>query len=108
MFDRGISIDTIELIYFIAVCNICILLLLLDNFYKLYRKVKSDFTLGFLIFVFLLFVKNLAHAFIVLPIMIAGNIHGGSIVSYDITTALIPDVLELIALSIFLYLTRRY
>lgn len=108
MFDRGISIDSIELIYFIAVCNICILLLLLDNFYKLYRKVKSDFTLGFLVFVVILLIKNLAHAFIVLPIMVAGNVHGSSIVSYDITTAIIPDILELIALSLFLYLTRKY
>lgn len=81
----------------------------MDNFVRLYKRVKSNFTLGFLLFAVLLLVKNISHAFLVLPLIVIGDVHASSLLGYNIiTVALIPDTLELLALSIFLYLTREY
>ncbi|MDO9518126.1 MAG: hypothetical protein Q7J10_08780 [Methanosarcinaceae archaeon] len=53
--------------------------------------------------------KNAFHAFLLLPLIILGDIHASSTLGYNVVTvALVPDTLELIALSLFLYLTREY
>ena len=107
--NGGSTILITDLIYFIAVCKIIILLVLVDNFYRIYTSLKSNFTLGFLLFALFLLVKNIAHAFLLLPIIVLGDIHASSVLGYNVVTvALVPDTLELIALGIFLYLTREY
>lgn len=54
-------------------------------------------------------IKNLAHAFLLLPIIVLGDIHASFVLGYNVVTvALVPDTLELIALALFLYLTREY
>ena len=82
---------------------------MVENFARLYLRVKSDFTLGFLLFTILLLIKNIVHAFLVLPYVIVENFHAQPIMEYGtLDLVLIPEIVEFIALSIFLYLTRKY
>ncbi|MDW7776970.1 MAG: hypothetical protein SCH39_11655 [Methanosarcinales archaeon] len=100
---------SVNIVYAVAVCNIIILLFLMENFYHIYKNFRSDFTLGLLLFTVLLFFKNVVHAWLVLPFIVVGSLHSGSIAGFRIVNiSLIPDILELIALSIFLYLSRKY
>ena len=72
-------------------------------------SLKSNFTLGFLLFAIFLLIENLVHAFLLLPIIVLGDLHASSALGYNvIAVALVPDTLELIALFIFFYLTREY
>lgn len=100
---------SVNIVYIVAVCNIIVLLFLLENFYHIYKEIRSNFTLGLLIFTVLFLIKNLVHAFLVLPFIVMGDIHAIPIIGNKIVIiSLLPDLLELIALSIFLYLSRKY
>lgn len=104
-----VNIESPEIIYYVAAGNIVLLLLLVDNFAKLYKRLESEFTLGFLLFTLLLLMKNIIHAFITLPDIMIHNIHAGYGIEPNAPSVfLIPDILEFIALAIFLYLTRKY
>jgi len=107
--DGGSIIQITDLIYIIAACKIIILIVLVDNFIRIYNNFRSNFTLGFLLFVTFLLIKNVFHAFLLLPLIILGDIHASSTLGYNVViVALVPDTLELIALSLFLYFTREY
>lgn len=88
-----------------------VLLVLLDTYVRLYREIKSDFTLGFIMFSAILLLQNIAHAYIVLPLVIESlplsNPHILVLGYTDFPAAIIPDALEFIALCVLLYLARK-
>lgn len=64
--------------------------------------------LGLLLFSLLLLLESIVHSLLVLPFLSIGDVHASPIIGHKIINiSLIPDFLELIALSIFLYLARK-
>lgn len=86
----------------ISIINLIILTYLIYTFAKKYREIKSEFTLGFLLFALALWLRTFFAAPIV-KIFIFG-ISTASIVD---PYRLIADVFELFALGIFLYISTR-
>ena len=88
------------------------LLVLLVSYLQIYAKIKSNFTLGLIIFTIALLLQSLSRAImllliiasppppIVYPIII-------NLLGYNPVYVVLPDVLEFIALSILLYFTRE-
>ncbi|VVB92874.1 Uncharacterised protein [uncultured archaeon] len=89
-----------------------LLLVLLVSYLEIYRKIKSNFTLGLIIFTIALLLQSLSRAVLLLLIIqnppephlypIIVNLLG-----YNPIYVVIPDALEFIALSILLYFTRE-
>ncbi len=86
----------------ISIVNLSILTYLIYAFAKKYREIKSEFTLGFLLFALALWFRTFFAAPIV-KIFIFG-ISTASIVD---PYRLIADVFELFALGVFLYISTR-
>lgn len=86
--------------------------MLLVSYLQIYAKIKSNFTLGLIIFTIALLLQSLSRAImllliiasppppIVYPIII-------NLLGYNPVYVVLPDVLEFIALSILLYFTRE-
>ncbi len=89
-----------------------LLLVLLVSYIEIYRKIKSNFTLGLIIFTIALLLQSFSRAILLLLIIasppprevypIIVNLLG-----YNPLYVIIPDALEFIALSILLYFTRE-
>lgn len=89
-----------------------LLLVLLVSYIEIYRKIKSNFTLGLIIFTIALLFQSFSRAILLLliiaspppqhvyPIII-------DLLGYNPIYVVIPDALEFIALSILLYFTRE-
>lgn len=89
-----------------------LLLVLLVSYIEIYRKIKSNFTLGLIIFTVALLLQSLTRAILLLliiasppppvvyPIIV-------DMLGYNPIYVVIPDALEFIALSILLYFTRE-
>ena len=89
-----------------------LLLVLLVSYFEIYRKIKSNFTLGLIIFTVALLLQSVSRAIMLLliiasppppqvyPIII-------NLLGYNPIYVVIPDALEFIALSILLYFTRE-
>ncbi|MGZ7048561.1 MAG: hypothetical protein ACXVH2_07655 [Methanobacterium sp.] len=89
----------------VGIANICLLLALLYVYLKNYRKLKSKFTMGLLVFVSLLLLQNVVSTlFLGLNIILGMGPHG-----FDIDRPQFPlssiNIIQLIALSILLYIT---
>lgn len=88
------------------------LLVLLVSYIEIYRKIKSNFTLGLIIFTLALLLQSISRAVLLLLIIadppppavypLIVNLLG-----YNPIYVVIPDALEFIALSILLYFTRE-
>ncbi len=99
-----IGIGTILAIV-VGIANICLLIALLYVYLKNYRQLKSKFTMGLLVFVSLLLLQNVVStSFLVLNVVLGMGHHG-----FDIDRPQFPlssiNVIQLIALSILLYIT---
>ncbi|MCZ7381242.1 MAG: hypothetical protein O8C64_06695 [Candidatus Methanoperedens sp.] len=89
-----------------------LLLVLLVSYFQIYSKIKSNFTLGLIIFTVALLLQSFSRAILLLliiaspppqqvyPIII-------NLLGYNPIYVVIPDALEFVALSILLYFTRE-
>lgn len=99
-----IGIGTI-LAIIVGIANICLLIALLYVYLKSYRQLKSKFTMGLLVFASLLLLQNVVSTlFLALNMILGPGNH-----SFDIGRPEFPlssiNVIQLIALSILLYIT---
>ncbi len=86
--------------------------MLLVSYFEIYSKIKSNFTLGLIIFTIALLLQSISRAVMLLliiasppspqfyPIII-------NLLGYNPIYVVIPDALEFVALSILLYFTRE-
>ena len=88
------------------------LLVLLVSYVEIYRKIKSNFTLGLIIFTLALLLQSLSRAVLLLliianppPVQVYPLIV--NLLGYNPIYVVIPDALEFVALSILLYFTRE-
>ncbi len=87
------------------------MLVLLVSYVEIYRKIKSNFTLGLIIFTIALLLQTISRA--VLLLLIMANPPPVSVplivslLGYNPLYVVIPDALEFMALSILLYFTRE-
>ncbi len=89
----------------IGVANICLLVALLYVYVKNYKRIRSKFTVGLVVFASLLLLQNIITTlFLVLNLLMGGHLHG-----FDIDRPQFPlssvNLIQLIALSILLYIT---
>ncbi len=89
-----------------------LLLVLLVSYIEIYRKIKSNFTLGLIIFTLALLLQSVSRAVLLLliianppPVTVYPLIV--NLLGYNPLYVVIPDALEFIALSILLYFTRE-
>lgn len=89
-----------------------LLLVLLVSYIEIYRKIKSNFTLGLIIFTLALLLQSLSRA--VLLLLIIANPPPEAVyplivnlLGYNPLYVVIPDALEFMALSVLLYFTRE-
>ncbi|VVB89759.1 Uncharacterised protein [uncultured archaeon] len=88
------------------------LLVLLVSYFEIYSKIKSNFTLGLIIFTIALLLQSFSRA--ILLLLIIGSPPKGeaypmivNLLGYNPVYVVIPDALEFVALSILLYFTRE-
>ena len=108
----GSFIQITEIAYYVSAGNIVLLLVLLISYFQIYSKIKSNFTLGLMIFTVALLLQSFSRAIMLLLIMnspppehvypIIINLLG-----YNPIYVVIPDILEFVALSVLLYFTRE-
>ncbi len=89
-----------------------LLLVLLVSYIEIYRKIKSNFTLGLIIFTLALLLQSISRA--VLLLLVIANLPPAPVyplivdlLGYNPIYVVIPDALEFISLSILLYFTRE-
>jgi hypothetical protein len=81
--------------------NIVLLIILIVNYASIYIKTKSEFTVGLMLFAMFFLMKDIAWSPFV--VMLAGfNVFGLG------PFAFLPDLFELIALTVLLYLSVKY
>lgn len=89
-----------------------LLLVLLVSYIEIYGKLKSNFTLGLIIFTVALLLQSFTRAILLLLVIAAQpspELYPIVIkyIGYNPVYVIIPDALEFIALSILLYFTRE-
>ena len=89
-----------------------LLLVLLFSYFEIYSKIKSNFTLGLIIFTIALLLQSFSRAILLLliiasppPVQVYPLII--NLLGYNPVYVVIPDALEFVALSILLYFTRE-
>jgi uncharacterized membrane protein len=104
-FPGGYFPGDIELYYtaktVISTINIAILIILLITYIGIYRKTKSEFTIGLIIFSIVLLLNVLASS----PLVIQG--FGFRLLGLG-PFAMLPDLFTCVALIILLYLSVKY
>ena len=97
--------DDIELYYTIravlSTVNIALLVVLFGTYLSIYIKTRSQFTVGLLIFAVVFLIKDVAASPFTMNLFNFGMSGLGPF-------AFIPDLLELAALSVLLYLSWKY
>ncbi len=87
------------------------MLVLLVSYVEIYRKIKSNFTLGLIIFTIALLLQSISRAVLLLLVITSRppDVYPFIIqlLGYNPVYVVIPDALEFIALSILLYFTRE-
>ncbi|HMK54549.1 MAG TPA: hypothetical protein VK444_07185 [Methanobacteriaceae archaeon] len=102
-----LSVGLIYVAFALGVANVCLLIGLLNAYWKTYREVKSGFTIGLLYFASFLLLQNiLSTIFIALPLLIPIEFHGSEIGGPRLPLLLI-NIVQLIALSILFKITRK-
>jgi hypothetical protein len=89
----------------VSTINIALLLVLVITYLSIFLKTKSEFTIGLLIFSLVFLLKDIASS----PFM-SGTFGFGlfGIQPFQLWFVLLPDVFELAALSILMYLSIKY
>jgi len=88
------------------------LLVLLVSYIEIYRKIKSNFTLGLIIFTIALLLQSVTRAVLLLLILANEPTMKDypfivNLLGYNPLYIIIPDALEFMALSVLLYFTRE-
>ena len=95
----------IELFYIartvVSTVNIALLVILIATYVSIYVKTRSEFTIGLLIFAVVFLMKDLTASPFVIGAFGFGLFGLGPF-------ALLPDLFELVALSVLLYLSVKY
>jgi hypothetical protein len=107
----SLSLGLIYAAVILGVANICLLLALINAYWKTYKQVKSEFTIGLLYFsTFLLLQNIMSTLFIALPFIIPGEfylselqaeLHGPRL------PLLMINIVQFVALSILFKITRK-
>ncbi len=85
--------------------NIVLLVVLLITYLSIYLKTRSQFTVGLLLFALVFLIKDLAASPLLLWVFGFGFFGAGPFVLWFV---LLPDLFEIIALSVLVYLSIRY
>jgi hypothetical protein len=91
----------------ISTINISLLLVLVITYASIFLKTRSEFTIGLLIFALVFLSKDIASSPLLLGIFGLG-MFGMGIGPFMTWFAILPDLFELAALSILLYLSVKY
>ena len=90
-----------------GIANVCLLLGLLMAYWKTYREVKSEFTIGLLYFASFLLLQNIvATIFLGVQLFVPPNFHFSEIHGPRLPLFLI-NIVQLIALTILFKITRK-
>jgi hypothetical protein len=90
-----------------GMANICLLLGLLYAYWKTYKEVKSEFTIGLLFFASFLLLQNIFSAiFLTLPLIIPIEFNGPELGGPRLPLIII-NLIQLVALSILFKITRK-
>jgi hypothetical protein len=99
------AVGDIELFYMartiVSTVNIVLLVFLIVTYASIYIKTRSEFTIGLLIFAIVFFMKDLTSSPFVTGVF-GFQLYGLG------PFALLPDLFELMALTILLYLSIKY
>jgi hypothetical protein len=103
--------NSIVIVMFVAasigIANVCLLLGLLHAYWKTYKELKSEFTIGLLYFAsFLLLQNTLSTIFLALPLIIPIEFHGSELGGPRLPLLLI-NIVQLIALAMLYKITRK-
>lgn len=91
----------------VGIANICLLLGLLNAYWKTYKEVKSGFTIGLLYFASVLILQNVVSTiFLAFPLIVPIEFHGPEIGGPRLPLFLI-NIVQLVALSILFKITRN-
>jgi len=91
----------------VGIANVCLLLGLLHAYWKTYKEIKSEFTIGLLYFSSFLLLQNiLATIFIALQLIIPIELHVSELHGPRLPLFLI-NIVQLVALSILFRITRK-
>jgi hypothetical protein len=91
----------------ITTINIALLLVLVITYASIYLKTRSEFTVGLLIFALVFFMKDIVSS----PLLLIGvgfGLFGFGVGPLALWLVILPDLFELIALSLLLYLSVKY
>jgi hypothetical protein len=102
-----ISLTLIIIAVAVGIANVCLLLFLLNSYWKTYKEIKSGFTIGLLYFSTVLLLQNIVSTiFIAIPLLIPIDINVSELHSPRLPLFLINGV-QLVALSILFKITRE-
>jgi hypothetical protein len=93
----------------VTTINIALLLVLVITYASIYLKTRSEFTVGLLIFAFVFLMKDVVSS----PLLLIGGLgfglYGlGPLGAMAIWFVVLPDLFELVALALLLYLSVKY
>lgn len=101
----GLAIISVALVA--SVANVCLLIGLLNAYWKTYKEVKSEFTIGLLYFATFLLLQNIVSAiFLALPLITPITFQGSELHGPRLPLFLI-NMVQLIALSILFKITKK-
>jgi hypothetical protein len=104
---RQISMLLIYVAITVGIANVILLIGLLQDYWKTYKELKSEFTIGLLYFAsFLLLQNTLSTIFLALPLIIPIEFHGSELGGPRLPLLLI-NIVQLIALSVLFKITRK-
>ena len=91
----------------VGIANVILLIGLLQDYWKTYKELKSEFTIGLLYFAsFLLLQNTLSTIFLALPLIIPIEFHGSEL-GGPLLPLLLINIVQLIALSVLFKITRK-
>lgn len=103
--STGLLLISIALVA--SVINVFLLIGLLNAYWKTYKEVKSEFTIGLLYFASFLLLQNLVSAiFLALPLIINVEFHVSELQGPRLPLLLI-NIVQLVALTILYKITKK-
>ena len=103
--STGLLLISIALVA--SVVNIFLLIGLLNAYWKTYKEVKSEFTIGLLYFATFLLLQNFVSAiFLAIPLIIPVELHVSEIHGPQLPLFLI-NLVQLVALTILYKITKK-
>lgn len=105
--EMSTSLFLMSIALLASVVNIFLLIGLLNAYWKTYKEVKSEFTIGLLYFATFLLLQNFVSAiFLAVPLIIPVELHVSDIRGPQLPLFLI-NLVQLIALTILYKITKK-